>query len=207
MTSAVSEKAQAWDAVSGEEQLPFKVGTVGESVHGPDGMWVACNTFTGSFVDPLTNERRGTKPTSQGMSHLALAADGATLAACGRSSQVLLWDPRSGRLLAELPDQPHAVHRLGLAQDGSWIAIGDVNSLGVLELPSNRERFTLKQTGARFATTEDAAGCPPVVTAGPRADGRADRGARERNGLTRCHRPWFVVEPTRPWDVESGAVR
>ncbi|MFC9635258.1 hypothetical protein ACFTY8_39955 [Streptomyces mirabilis] len=107
------------------------------------------------------------------MSHLALAADGATLAACGRSSQILLWDPRPGRLLAELPDQPHAVHRLGLAQDGSWIAIGDVNSLGVLELPSNRERFTLKQTGARFATTEDAAGCPSAVTAGTRADGRA----------------------------------
>jgi hypothetical protein len=155
MTSAVGEKAQAWDAVSGEEQLPFKVGTVGESVYGPDGMWVTYNTFTGSFVDPLTNERQGTKPTSQGMSHLALAADGATLAARGRSSQILLWDPRSGRLLAELPDQPHEVHRLGLAQDGSWIAIGDVNSLRVLELPSNRERFTLKQTGTRFATTED----------------------------------------------------
>lgn len=53
-----------------------------------------------------TNERRGTKPTSQGMSHLVLAADGATLAARGRSSQILLWDPLSGRLLAELPDQP-----------------------------------------------------------------------------------------------------
>ncbi|MFE3411969.1 hypothetical protein ACFXMT_27710 [Streptomyces mirabilis] len=65
----------------------------------------------------------------------------------------------------------------------------------------------LKQTGARFATTEDAAGCPPVVTTGTRADGRADRGAWDRKGLMRCHRPWFVVEPTRPWDVESGAVR
>ena len=155
MTSTVGEKAQAWDAVSGEEKLPFKVGTVGESVHGPDGMWVAYNTFTGSFVDPLTNERRGTKPTEQGMSHLALAADGSTLAARGRSTQILLWDPRSGRLLAELPTQPQGVHRLGLAQDASWIAIGDVSSLRILELPTHRERFTLKQSGIRFATTEN----------------------------------------------------
>ena len=76
MTSSVGEKAQAWDPVSGEEILPFKVGTVGESVHGPDGMWIAYNSFTGSFVDPLTNERRGTKPTTKNMSHLALSADG-----------------------------------------------------------------------------------------------------------------------------------
>ncbi|MFF4977958.1 WD40 repeat domain-containing protein [Streptomyces sp. NPDC001083] len=155
MTSAVGEKAQAWDAVSGEERLPFKVGTVGESVYGPDGMWVAYNSFTGSFVDPLTNERRGTKPTSKGMSHLALAADGSTLATRGRGRQVLLWDPRSGRLLAELPDQPHSVHRIGLAGDGSWIAFGGQYDLRVLELPSNRERFTLEQNGTRFATTEE----------------------------------------------------
>ncbi|MFJ9374363.1 WD40 repeat domain-containing protein [Streptomyces sp. NPDC101455] len=155
MTSTVGEKAQAWDAVSGEEKLHFKVGTVGESVHGPDGMWVAYNTFTGSFVDPLTNERRGTKPTTKGMSHLALAADGSTLAARGLGRQILLWDPRSGRLLAELPDRPFEVHRLGLAEDASWIAIGDVSSLRILELPTQRERFTLKQSGTRFATTEN----------------------------------------------------
>ncbi len=155
MTRAVGEKAQAWDAVSGEEMLPFKVGAVGESVYGPDGMWVAYNTSTGSFVYPLTNERRGTKPTTKGMSQLALAADGATLAACGRGGQILLWDPRSGRLLAELPRQPHEIHRLGLAPDGSWIAIGDLYRLRVLELPGLRERFTLEQTRTRFATTED----------------------------------------------------
>ncbi|WP_043680336.1 hypothetical protein [Streptomyces xylophagus] len=155
MTSCVDEKAQAWDPVSGEEILPFKVGTVGESVHGPDGMWIAYNSSTGSFVDPLTNERRGTKPTTKNMSHLALSADGKTLATRGRDSQVLLWDPRSGRLLAELPKQPNSVHRFGLAHDGSWIAIGDVDRLRVLELPDNRERFTLKMMGTRFATTED----------------------------------------------------
>ncbi|MDX3076665.1 WD40 repeat domain-containing protein [Streptomyces sp. NPDC088354] len=155
MTSTVGEKARAWDAVSGEERLPFKVGTVGESVYGSDGEWVAYNTFTGSFVYPLTNERRGTKPLSKDLSRLALTADGSTLASRGRSRQILFWDPRSGRMLAELPDQPHEIHRLGLAGDGSWIALGDVYSLRVLELPGNRERFTLKQTGTFFTTTED----------------------------------------------------
>jgi len=155
MTSTVGEKAQAWDPVSGEEKLPFKVGTVAESVYGSDGMWVAYNPVTGSFVYPLTNERRGTKPTTKDMSYLALAADGSTLATRGRSSQILLWDPRSGRLLADLPDQPHSVDRIGLARDGSWIACGGQYDLRVLELPGNRERFALEQWGARFATTED----------------------------------------------------
>jgi len=155
MTSTVGEKAQAWDPVSGEEILPFKVGTVDESVHGPDGMWIAYNSFTGSFVDPVTNERRGTKPTTKNMSHLALSADGKTLATRGRGPQILLWDPRSGRLLTELPDQPNSVHRLGLAPDGSWIAIGDLDRLRILELPSLRERFARQQMGTRFATTED----------------------------------------------------
>ncbi|MFJ9245172.1 WD40 repeat domain-containing protein [Streptomyces sp. NPDC101776] len=153
MTSSVGEKAQAWDPVSGEEILPFKVGTVGESVHGPDGMWIAYNSFTGSFVDPLTDERRGTKPTTKNMSHLALSADGKTLATRGRGPQILLWDPRTGRQLAELPDQPDSVHQLGLADDGSWIAIGDLDRLRILELPGLRERFARKQMGTRFATT------------------------------------------------------
>ncbi|MCT9006792.1 WD40 repeat domain-containing protein [Streptomyces rhizosphaerihabitans] len=155
MTRSAGEGARAWDAADGEERIPFEAGHVTGSVYGPDDMWLAYDAATGDLVNPFTGERLRTKPLARQVGHLALAADGSALAMGNARGQLGLWDPRTGRRIAELPDHPHAVNRLGMAADGSWIAIGDVYGIRVVELPGGEERFTLPQRGTDFVTTDD----------------------------------------------------
>ncbi|WP_309062438.1 hypothetical protein [Streptomyces sp.] len=68
-----------------------------------------------------------------------------------RRDQVSRWDPSSGGRRAQLPGQPHEIHRLGLAGNGSWIALGDPDEIRVLELPGCQKRFTSRQ---RTVTTD-----------------------------------------------------
>ncbi|MET9889205.1 WD40 repeat domain-containing protein [Streptomyces sp. NPDC006465] len=103
----------------------------------------------------FTGERLPTKPLERQVGRLALAADGSVLAMGNSRGQIGLWDPRTGRRTVQLPDHPYPVDRLGMAPDGSWIAIGDLYGIRVLDLPSGDERFTVKPRGTEFATTED----------------------------------------------------
>ncbi|WP_406376174.1 WD40 repeat domain-containing protein [Streptomyces sp. NBC_00647] len=155
MTKSAGEDARAWDAATGEERIPFEVGDLADSVYGPGDMWLSYDAATGDLVNPLTGERLPTKPLGGQVGRLALAADGSVLAMGNARGQIGLWDPRTGRRAAKLPDHPYAVDRLGMAPDGSWIAIGDLYGIRVLDLPGGDERFTVKQRGTDFATTED----------------------------------------------------
>ncbi|MGW3666514.1 WD40 repeat domain-containing protein [Streptomyces sp. NPDC005141] len=140
---------------TGKERIPFGVGDLADTVYGPADMWLAYDAATGDLVNPLTGGRRRTEPLERQVGRLALAADGSVLVMGNARGQIGLWDPRTGRRIARLPDHPHAVNRLGMAPDGSWIAIGDLYGIRVLELPSGDERFTVNQRGTDFATTED----------------------------------------------------
>ncbi len=144
MAGTVGEKARAWNAVSGKERHSFPVGEVWKSVQSPDGTWISYDMRTGNLGNPLTGKRRRTNPKTVLMTQMALTADGGILAMGNTMGDVWLWDPRSGQRRAQLPKQPHEIHRLGLAANGSWIAIGDLYEIRILELPSGRERFTLK---------------------------------------------------------------
>ncbi|MER5384925.1 hypothetical protein ABT040_32440 [Streptomyces sp. NPDC002688] len=69
----------------------------------------------------------------------AMSPDSTWLVAVGRDKRIRIY----------------AVNRLGMAPDGSWIAIGDLYGIRVLDLPGGDERFTVEQRGTDFATTED----------------------------------------------------
>ncbi|MGC5561946.1 WD40 repeat domain-containing protein [Streptomyces sp. FR-108] len=155
LAGRVCERARTWDAVSGNPRSHVRLHNVTNSAQTPDGTWISYEKESGYLGDPLTGRRWSTHPRTAEMSSMALSADGETLAMGSTMGDVSLWDPRSGQLRAELPRQPHEIHRLGLAGDGSWIAIGGLYDILVLELPSGQERFRLQRDGTRCAVGED----------------------------------------------------
>ncbi|MGW3853191.1 WD40 repeat domain-containing protein, partial [Streptomyces fagopyri] len=155
LATRICEKARTWEAVSGNPRSHIQLRNVTDSVQTPDGTWISYEKETGYLGDPLTGRRWSTNPRTAEMSHMALSADGGTLAMSNTMGDVSLWDPRSGQLRAELPKQEHDIHRLGLAGDGSWIALGGSYDIRILELPSGQERFTLQRDGTRCAVRED----------------------------------------------------
>ncbi|MFF3350751.1 WD40 repeat domain-containing protein [Streptomyces sp. NPDC002779] len=159
IAGTTGENVRAWDAATGEEKHSFRIGEAWRTVQSPSGTWIWYDMRTGTLGNVLTGWCAPTKPRTTRLTRMTLSGNGKTLAMANPSGEVSLWDPASGAQRAELPRQPHEIHRLGLADNGSWIALGDLHEIRVLELPGGHERFTLPGGGntssTRFATTDD----------------------------------------------------
>jgi WD40 repeat protein len=121
-----------WDAATGKELLREYAGHqsgVTAVAITKKGQRVASGGGDGIRLwDPATGKLVRTLPVKGGVSCLAFAPDGRTLAFGGLDRTVHVWDVETGLMVKEFKPHTNSVRGLAFSQDGKWLASGDAQA-------------------------------------------------------------------------------
>jgi WD40 repeat protein len=169
---------QLWnkgETLQGEELLPRQRPAAGqEDLRG----------FEWYYLWPQCDRLRAALPAHEGgVTSLAVARDGKTLATGGTDGRIKLWDTATWQVRATLPGHAGAVRGLALTPDGALLAsAGDDGAVKLWDIPGQREQVRL--SGFQF----------PVQCLALSADGR-----------------WLAANDNywqaKVWDLRTGAER
>lgn len=111
-----------WEAKSGKNTAKVNVGPVAKIAFSPDGNTIAAGGMYLSIVEIA--KKKPVKTFSQGgVVDLAFSPNGKSLATCHKGkSSVFVWDPASGKLVAELKWHSDSIHSLAFSGDGKNLA-------------------------------------------------------------------------------------
>jgi WD40 repeat protein len=141
------DRVKIWDAVTGEEQLTLRAGSIAATVlsrrkplaakvHGvaycPAGMRLAgaCADGKVHVWDVATGkELLCFQAYTRAVRSLAYSPDGTHLATAGQEPQVKIWDAATGKLVKTLPPGPVELYSVAYSPDGVRLACGGSDKL------------------------------------------------------------------------------
>jgi WD40 repeat protein len=88
--------------------------------------------------------RRTIDTDGEKVSALAIARDGDWLVAAGPGEAVRIWDPRTGRAIAEYPEHAGGARTVAVSPGGDWLAAArDFGAVWIWDTTTGRRRFVL----------------------------------------------------------------